>query len=62
VLIFCNFSAEAKTISVVDDLKKNQVRGYYLHTLLRTGEGFGPVDLNAVKLPPFSVYIGEIKR
>jgi alpha-glucosidase len=62
VVVFCNFSAEAKTISVADDLKKNQVRGYYMHTLLRSDEGFGPVDLNAVKLPPFGVYIGEIKR
>jgi alpha-glucosidase len=62
VLVFCNFSDETRTISVVDDLKKNQVRGYYMHTLLHSGDSFGPVELSAVKLPPFGVYIGEVER
>jgi len=62
VLVLCNFSSVEKTISLADDLKKNQVHGYYMHTLLRTGESFGPIDINAVKLPPFGIYIVEIKR
>jgi hypothetical protein len=38
------------------------LHGTYLRTLLRSDAAIGPEDLNSVTLPPFGVYIGELKR
>ena len=61
VVVACNFSSEPRTVSLKADLKKHQVRGFFLRTLLYSAKGMNPsMDLDAVKLPPFGVYIGEV--
>jgi hypothetical protein len=38
------------------------LHGDYLRTLLRSDKAMGPQDINSVILPPFAVYIGELRR
>jgi alpha-glucosidase len=61
VVIACNFSAQPVTLSLKADMKTNAVRGSFLRTIARTDHGMGPMDLDAVHLPPFGVYIGEVR-
>jgi glycosidase len=61
VVIACNFSAQPVTISLKADMKSNGVRGSFLRTILRTDRGMGPMDLEALYLAPYGVYIGEVR-
>jgi len=61
LVIVCNFSAQPVTLSLKADMKSNGVRGSFLRTIARTDNGMGPMDLDAVHLPPFGVYIGEVR-
>jgi len=61
VIVACNFSAQPVTLSLKADMKTNGVRGSFLRTIARTDHGMGPMDLDAVKLQPYGVYIGEVR-
>jgi alpha-glucosidase len=61
VVIACNFSAQPVTLSLKADMKSNGVRGSFLRTIARTDHGMGPMDLDALHLPPYGVYIGEVR-
>ncbi|MHB1023207.1 MAG: alpha-glucosidase [Acidobacteriaceae bacterium] len=62
VLIACNFTAEPRTISFKQDLRQNHIRGAFLRTLLRSDPSIQPtMDIDAVTLQPFGVYIGEVR-
>jgi len=61
VVIACNFSAQPVTISLKADMKSNNIRGSFLRTIARTDHAMGPMDLDALQLPPFGVYIGEVR-
>ncbi len=61
LVLACNLSAQAVTLSLTDDLRALHLRGTFLRTLLRTDKGLGGVSLNAVTLPPYAVYIGELR-
>jgi glycosidase len=61
VVIACNFSAQPVTISIKADMKNNGVRGSFLRTITRTDHGMGPMDLDALHLAPYGIYIGEIQ-
>jgi len=61
VVIACNFSAQPVTLSLNADMKSNGVRGSFLRTIVRTDHGMGPMDLDALQLPPYGVYIGEVR-
>jgi alpha-glucosidase len=61
VLVACNFSATPKSLSFKQDLRQNHIRGAFLRTLLRSDPSIQPtMDIDAVQLQPFGVYIGEI--
>ena len=62
VVVLCNLSSSRVKVALGDALKGLNLRGTYLRTLLRSDKAMGPQDLNAVDLPPFSVYIGELHR
>ena len=61
VVIACNFSGQPITLALKTDMKSNGVKGSFLRTIARTDHGMGPMDLDAVHLPPYGVYIGEIR-
>lgn len=61
VVIACNLSAQPVTLSLKADMKSNGIRGSFLRTIARTDHGMGPMDLDALHLPPYGVYIGEVR-
>ena len=62
VAVLCNLSGSAVQFSLADAMKHLDLRGTFLRTLLRSDSGLGGQDLNAVSLPPYGVYIGELRR
>lgn len=62
VVVICNLSASPLQLSLADAMKKLDLHGFYLRTLLRTDTAMGAQDIDAVTLPPFGVYIGELHR
>ena len=62
VVVACNLSATPVRLALGAAIKGLNLRGTYLRTLLRSDKAMGPQDLDAVMLPPFSVYIGELRR
>ncbi len=62
VFVLCNLSSAPIQLSLADAVKKLGLHGFFLRTLLRSDSGLGAQDLNAVSLPPFGVFIGELHR
>jgi alpha-glucosidase len=62
VVVLCNLSSNPLKLALRMPLKGLGLRGFYLHTLLRSDNAMGAQDIDAVALPPFSVYIGELRR
>lgn len=62
VLVACNLSSSPLQFSLTSAVHSLNLRGSYLRTLLRSDQGMGPQSLDAVTLPPFAVYIGELHR
>jgi hypothetical protein len=62
VVMLCNLSAQPVELSLADAMKKLNVHGFFLRTLLRSDSALGAQDLEAVKLPAYGVFIGEVRR
>jgi alpha-glucosidase len=62
IVIACNLSAQPVTLALKQQLQQAGLRGNFLRTILRSDDAMGPQDLDAVTLPPFGVYIGELQR
>ncbi len=62
VVVACNLSSTPAQLSIGAALKTLNLHGTYLRTLLRSDKAMGPQDLNNVILPPYSIYIGELRR
>jgi glycosidase len=61
-LVFvCNLSAQPVQLSLKADMLRLHLRGSFLRTVLRSDNGMGPMHLDSVSLPPFAVYIGELR-
>ncbi len=61
IVVACNLSDKPVTLSLTKDMSELHLRGNFLRTVLRSDNGMGGMSLNAVTLPPFGVYIGEIR-
>jgi alpha-glucosidase len=61
VVVICNLSASPVQLSLTAAMKQLNLRGFFLRALLRSDNGLGAQDLNSVTLPPFAVYIGELR-
>ena len=61
LVFLCNLSAKPVTLSLTDDLRALHLRGNFLRTLARSDHGLGGVSLNAITLPPYAVYLGELR-
>jgi alpha-glucosidase len=62
VVVLCNLSSSPVTLALGSAINNLNLRGHYLHTLLRSDNAMGAQDIDAVALSPFSVYIGELRR
>lgn len=62
VVVACNLSASPVQLSLAAPMKELNLHGFFLRTLLRSDDAMGAQDLNSVTLPPFGVYIGELRR
>jgi glycosidase len=62
VVVVCNLSSSPLQFSLAEAIKSLNLHGFFLRTLLRSDQGMGAQDINAVTLPPFGVYIGELRR
>ena len=62
VVVACNLSSAAVQISLGAATRKLRLRGSYLRTLPGSDAGMGAHGLNSLTLPPFAVYIGELRR
>jgi alpha-glucosidase len=62
VVVACNLSSSPLRLSLTSAIHSLNLRGSFLLTLLRSDQAMGPQDLDAVALPPFAVYIGELHR
>jgi alpha-glucosidase len=59
VVVACNFTAEPRKISF--DLSKQGVSSKQAKTLMKSPGASDPASLDAVSLPPFGVYIGQMQ-
>ena len=62
VVVLCNLSAQPVELSLVDAAKKLNLHGFFLRKLVRSDNAMGAEDIAAVKLAPYSVFIGEMRR
>lgn len=57
VVVSCNFTANPQTVN----LSGGGLKGSHAKTLIKSPSGSDPGSLEAVQLPPFGVYIGEVQ-
>jgi hypothetical protein len=49
------------TVSLRNDIAALRIKGSFLKTLARTDQGMGAMSVDAVKIAPYGVYVGELK-
>jgi len=62
VVVVCNLSSSPVQLSLTEAMKKLDLHGFFLRKLLRSDQGMGAQDIEAVTVPAFGVYIGELRR
>ena len=62
VVVICNLSAAPVQLSLTDAIKKLNLTGWFLRTLLRSDDAMGGQNLDSVNVPAYGVYIGELRR
>jgi alpha-glucosidase len=61
IVVLCNLSSLPVQLSLTAEIKKLNLHGFFLRAVLRSDNGMGAQDVDAVTLPPFAVYIGELR-
>lgn len=61
VVVVCNLSSAPLQLSLTAAIKQLNLRGFFLRPLLRSFDAMGAQPLDNVTLPPFGVYIGELR-
>jgi alpha-glucosidase len=59
VVVACNFTASPQKVSL--DLSKQGINGKLAKTLIKTPGSSDPPSLDAIQLPPFGVYMGQLQ-
>lgn len=62
LVVACNVSAQPIRLSLVDDMARQKLRGTFLKTISRSDNGLGAMPLDAVTVPAYGVYVGELSR
>ena len=60
VVFVCNMTDKQVTLSLTAEMTKLKLKGTFLRKLLRSDDGMGAMSLNAMKLAPYGVYVGEL--
>jgi glycosidase len=61
IVFVCNLTAQPVHLSLKDDMQKIHLKGSFLRTVLRSDSGMGPMSLDSMTIPPFGVYIGQLR-
>ena len=61
VVVICNLSAQPVHLSLKNDMQKLRLKGSFLRTVVRSDSGMGPMTLDSMTIPAYSVYIGELR-
>ncbi len=61
IVFLCNLTGQPVQLSLTADMQRLHLRGSFLRTILRSDSGMGAIHLDSVTLPPFAVYIGELR-
>jgi alpha-glucosidase len=61
IVVVCNLSDKPVVLSLRADMARLHLRGSFLRTVLRSDDALGSMDLGSMTVPPFGVYIGELR-
>ena len=61
VVVICNLSPSPLQLSLAEAIKKLNLHGFFLRPLLRSWEAMGAQPVDSIALPPYGVYIGELR-
>jgi hypothetical protein len=61
VVVLCNLSASPVELSLTSALKSLNLKGWFLRTLMRSDPGMGGQNVDDITVPPYGVYIGELR-
>jgi glycosidase len=61
IVVVENLSAQPVTVSLKDDIQKLHLKGSFLRTVIRSDNAMGGMHLDSMTLPPFGVFIGELR-
>ena len=61
VVVVENLSAQPVTVSLKADMQKLHLKGSFLRTVMRSDNAMGGMHLDSLTLPPFGVFIGELR-
>jgi hypothetical protein len=61
IVVICNLSAQPIQLSLRPDIERLHLRGSFLRTVLRSDTNRGPMHLDSMTLPPYAVYIGQLR-
>ncbi|MDP9049462.1 MAG: alpha-amylase family protein [Acidobacteriota bacterium] len=62
VVVICNLSSSPLQLALADAIKRLNLHGFFLRTLLRTDRAMGAQNINSINVPAHGVYIGELRR
>ncbi len=61
-LVFvCNLSANPVKLSLRPDMQRLHLKGSFLRSTLRSDNAMGALNLDAITLQPYGIYIGELR-
>lgn len=61
LVVVCNLSDKPVKLNLTADMAALHLRGVFLRTVLRSGTGMGGQSLDAVTLPGYGVFLGELR-
>ena len=61
IVVICNLSAQPAQLSLKDDMQRLHLKGSFLRAILRSDNATGPMHLESMTIPPYGVYIGELR-
>lgn len=61
IVVIENLSGQPVTVSLKADLQRLHLKGSFLRTVMRSDNAMGGMHLDGMTLPPFGVFIGELR-
>jgi hypothetical protein len=61
IIVVCNLSAQPVQLSLKADIQRLHLKGSFLRTILRSDNAMGPMHLESMTIPPYGVFIGQLR-